>query len=57
MASELLKLRAGQGEQTITVHDRQNPIAIARQASAFLHCPVTLVDPDDDEEMLTIEVI
>lgn len=57
MACELFKLKTGDGEQTITVRDGENPVTIASRVSARLKCAVTLIDPDDDEEMLTIEPI
>lgn len=57
MACELFKLKTGGGEQTITVKDGENPVTIASRVSARLKCAVTLIDPDDNEEMLTIEPI
>ena len=58
MTCEQFKLRtSGKGEQTITVRDGENPVMIASRVSARLKCAVTLIDPDDDEEMLTIEPI
>lgn len=58
MTCEQFKLRtSNQGEQTITVKDGENPVTIASRVSARLKCAVTLIDPDDNEDMLTIEVI
>ncbi|QIG78086.1 hypothetical protein BLBA0010001c01_00009 [Bifidobacterium phage BlindBasel1] len=58
MTCEQFKLRtSNKGEQTITVKDGENPVTIASRVSARLKCAVTLIDPDDNEDMLTIEVI
>lgn len=58
MTCEQFKLRtSNKGEQTITVKDGENPVTIASQVSARLKCAVTIIDPDDNEDMLTIEVI
>lgn len=57
MTCEQFKLKTSNGEQTITVKDGENPVTIASRISARLKCAVTLIDPDDNEEMLTIEPI
>ncbi|QHJ77970.1 MAG: hypothetical protein [Bacteriophage sp.] len=58
MTCEQFKLRtSNKGEQTITVKDGENPVTIASRISARLKCAVTLIDPDDNEDMLTIEAI
>lgn len=58
MTCEQFKLRtSNKGEQIITVKDGENPVTIASRISARLKCAVTLIDPDDNEDMLTIEAI
>ena len=53
------KLRALGGEQTITVPDDEDPfvhaVHKAQEVSSILHCMVTIVDPSDGEEMLSIQ--